>query len=183
VTLVATPDTKCKACGKHFLRSNSFRTVCSGSCVDFFAARVERESKKRAKADKKAEAEQTRARRVALKSRRDWLNEAQNAFNAWVRARDAALPCVSCGRHHQGQYHAGHYLTVGARPELRFTADNVHKQCSACNTHLHGNLILYRVELVKRIGLELPSKPSKARTLLRSFQWMNSRPSATATGY
>ena len=34
--------------------------------------------------------------------------------------RDFDKPCVSCGNYHQGQWHAGHYLTVGARPELRF---------------------------------------------------------------
>jgi hypothetical protein len=143
VTLVASPEAVCRACQKPFLRFRTTQAVCGPRCAT-----------KVVKADKRKEAEDTRARRVALKSRRDWLNEAQKAFNAWVRARDAALPCVSCGRHHEGQYHAGHYLTVGARPELRFTPDNCHKQCSACNTHLHGNLILYRVELIRRIGLE-----------------------------
>jgi hypothetical protein len=156
MTLVASPEAVCRACQKPFLRFRTTQAVCGPRCAT-----------KVVKADKRKEAEDTRARRVALKSRRDWLDEAQKAFNAWVRARDAALPCVSCGRHHEGQYHAGHYLTVGARPELRFTPANCHKQCSACNTHLHGNLILYRVELVKRIGLAA-SKPSKARTRPRS---------------
>jgi hypothetical protein len=55
---------------------------------------------------------------------------------------------------HLGQWHAGHYLSTGARPELRFDEQNLHKQCSACNTHLSGNLVLYRAELIRRIGLD-----------------------------
>ena len=92
-----------------------------------------------------------RAKREKLKSRAQWLKEAQQAFNAWIRLRDADKPCISCGRHHEGQWYAGHYLSTGARPELRFEPLNVHKQCSACNTHLSGNLVLYRAELVRRI--------------------------------
>lgn len=30
--------------------------------------------------------------------------------------------------------------------------DNVHKQCQPCNTHLSGNLIRYRENLIKKIG-------------------------------
>ena len=68
--------------------------------------------------------------------------------------RDEKEACISCGRHHTGQYHAGHYRTVGAAPELRFNELNVHKQCSVCNNHLSGNLIEYRRGLVAKIGIE-----------------------------
>ena len=97
---------------------------------------------------------ETAKRKEKAKSRSDWMKEAQAAFNAYIRKRDEALPCISCGRHHTGQYHAGHYLSVGARPELRFCELNVWKQCQPCNTHLHGNLVLYRAELIRRIGIE-----------------------------
>lgn len=89
-----------------------------------------------------------------LKSRADHLKDTQQAFNAWVRARDAELPCISCGRHHQGKYDAGHYRTVGSNPALRFEPMNCHRQCSPCNTRLSGNIVNYRIELVKRIGAE-----------------------------
>jgi hypothetical protein len=82
------------------------------------------------------------------------MKEAQQAFNAWVRARDAKEPCISCGRHHQGQYHAGHYRTTKACPELRFEPDNCWKQCSPCNTHLSGNILEYRKKLIAKLGLE-----------------------------
>jgi hypothetical protein len=62
---------------------------------------------------------------------------------------------------------AGHYLSTGARPELRFEPLNVHLQCEQCNTYLSGNLINYRVGLIQRIGLaeverlEGPHPPAK----------------------
>jgi len=96
-----------------------------------------------------------------------WLTEAQAAFNAWIRKRDEKLPCISCSRFHSGQHHAGHYLSTGARPELRFDEANVHKQCAPCNNHKSGNAIEYRINLVKRIGgkrvgmLEGPHEPKK----------------------
>jgi hypothetical protein len=156
MTITASPDTRCKWCGKHFIRSTSMRSLCGMACIDAFANQAEREAKKRAKETKKLDAEKTRARRVALKSRRDWLEEAQKAFNRWTRARDAYEPCISCGKLAAawGSWDAGHYLTVGARPELRFTPDNCHKQCVKCNQHLHGNTAMYRIGLIARIGVE-----------------------------
>jgi hypothetical protein len=81
--------------------------------------------------------------------------EAQEEFNRFIKLRDAGRPCIACGRHHDGQWHAGHYLTVGAHPELRFEESNCHKSCQPCNTHLSGNLIEYRKGLLLRYGAEL----------------------------
>jgi hypothetical protein len=148
---------KCKVCTEPFVPRQPMQRVCGVDCAKAEAVRI------RQHAEKKAD----RAKREKLKPRADWLKEAQTAFNAWVRERDDALPCISCGRHHQGQWHAGHYLSTGARPELRFHPDNVHKQCQPCNTHLHGNLVLYRLALIEKIGLdrvewlEGPHEPQK----------------------
>jgi hypothetical protein len=103
----------------------------------------------------RAERKERQAGLLKLKRRADWMKEAQTAFNAFVRARDeaAGLPCVSCGRHHQGQNHAGHFLSVGAHPAHRFNELNVWLQCQPCNTHLSGNALNYRKELIRRIGL------------------------------
>lgn len=108
----------------------------------------------RNKAKKQSEQRKSdRERKQKLKSRGEWLKEAQTWFNKFIRLRDDKLPCVSCGRFHQGQWHAGHYLSVGAHPELRFNELNVWRQCQPCNAHLSGNQINYRKELVSRIGL------------------------------
>ena len=105
-------------------------------------------------AAKKMRAENREAKQ-RIKTRSEWLKEAQAAVNAYVRARDRKLPCVSCGRFHEGQYHAGHYRSVGSAPELRFNTHNIWRQCSPCNNHLSGNLIPFRVELLNRIGAEM----------------------------
>ena len=135
---------RCASCRNDFFPNRPMQKACGIECAQSLA------KKKREKVEKVAD----RQKRESLKSRSQWLKEAQTAFNAFIRARDADLLCISCNRHHDGQWHAGHYLSTGARPELRFDEFNVHKQCQPCNTHLHGNLILYRVWLIKRIGYD-----------------------------
>lgn len=79
---------------------------------------------------------------------------AQASFNAFIRFRDHDHNCISCNRKHDGQYHAGHYRSVGAHPEIRFEELNCHKQCAPCNDHLSGNITDYRINLVKKIGID-----------------------------
>lgn len=141
----------CKACGTKFKPHLSTQKACSIRCaLDLAPANLDRARKAIEHRDKAT----TKARRERLKSKADYMREAQVAFNAYIRARDADLPCVSCGRHHEGQYHAGHYRTVGANPEIRFEPLNVWKQCAPCNNHKSGDIVNYRIELVKRIGAE-----------------------------
>ncbi len=87
-----------------------------------------------------------------LISHKDYVKLFQSVFNTFIRLRDADKPCVSCGVERCEEYHAGHYICTTYQYH-RFNENNVHKQCSKCNTHLSGNLIPYRIELIKRIGL------------------------------
>lgn len=116
------------------------------------------EAKKKAKRLKKESEKQERKaiqkRKAELRPKSWYVKEAQKWFNKFIRLRDSSKPCISCGRNHKGQYHAGHFLTTGAHPELRFEELNCHKQCSVCNNHLSGNLINYRINLIKKIGIE-----------------------------
>ena len=141
----------CKVCRAPFEPRLPMQVVCGIDCARSLAVSV------RGKAEKKAATKQRKAdreRKEKIKTRSELAREAQQALNAWVRLRDADKPCISCGRHHEGQYHAGHYLSVGARPELRYEPLNVWKQCAPCNTHLSGNAVLFRQALVREIGLE-----------------------------
>jgi hypothetical protein len=79
------------------------------------------------------------------------LAKAQKIFNAWIRSRDRDKGCISCGGPVE---HAGHYLSQGHHSALRFNEMNTNGQCVRCNTFLHGNLINYRIGLVKRYGEE-----------------------------
>lgn len=113
------------------------------------------------------EAKEHKERKLKAKTRAQWMRETQALANRYVRLRDANDPCISCNRFHQGQWHAGHYLSTGARPELRFDENNIHKQCAPCNNHLSGNIVLYRKRLIEKIGqekvdwLEGPHEPKK----------------------
>ena len=152
---------KCKVCKADYVPQKMGQRVCSPECALSLAV------SQRGKAEKVARVKERKADKEKLKTRSDWMREAQAAFNLFIRLRDADEPCISCGRHHTGQYHAGHFLSVGARPELRFEERNVHKQCSACNNHLAGNIVLYRKALFSKIAaggvdwLEGPHEPKK----------------------
>ena len=144
---------KCRVatCRASFVPSRMGQAVCSPACAMIDAPRHEPKARKALAA---IERKAIKVRKEKLKSRAEHLKDTQQAFNAWVRERDAKLPCISCGRHHDGQYHSGHYRTVGANPELRFEPLNAWKQCAPCNNHLSGNLINYRISLIQRIGEE-----------------------------
>ena len=157
---------KCRvaACRASFVPSRMGQAVCSPACALIDGPR---HAPKARKALAEIERKDIKVRKEKLKSRADHAKDTQQAFNEWVRLRDADLPCVSCGRHHDGQYHAGHYRTVAANPAIRFEPLNVHKQCAPCNNHKSGDIVNYRIELVKRIGaeavewLEGPHEPKK----------------------
>ena len=138
----------CIICNRLFTKQRMGQKVCGPVC----AGKVAKTSRK---AVVIKERESTKLRKAKLKTKNDWTKEAQIAINAYIRARDKDLSCISCGRYHQGQWHAGHYMSIGARPELRFNENNIHKQCQPCNTHLHGNLLLYRKALILKIGFDM----------------------------
>ncbi|ROQ53640.1 recombination protein NinG [Pseudomonas putida] len=144
---------KCKnpACGASFPPRRLGQAVCSPAC-GLAIAPVNRD--KASKAIDQRERREVKVRKEKLKTRADHLKEAQVVVNQYIRLRDADLPCVSCGRFHDGQWHAGHFRSAGGHPELRFEPLNIWRQCAPCNTHKSGDLVNYRAELVRRIGAE-----------------------------
>lgn len=141
---------KCAVCPTRFVRARPFETWCSPEC----GLAVLRKAQ-----DKAALAAKREHRIAKAKVERigDLKTKAQAAFNAFVRARDAGKPCISCGRPDDGQHqrHASHYKSVGAHPELRFNEDNCHASCSQCNRYDGGGLHAgYLPELLRRIGPE-----------------------------
>ncbi|WP_374377714.1 recombination protein NinG [Pseudomonas fluvialis] len=153
MTLAAKPPRpkKCRVCRETYTPSKPLQVVCSPSCALLHAKQKgERERKAMDKIERKA----IREAKEKIKPRAAYMKEAQSVFNSWVRARDADQPCISCGRHHQGKYDAGHFRSVGSNPALRFEPLNCHKQCVPCNQHKSGNAIEYRIGLVARIGAE-----------------------------
>jgi len=142
-------DKTCKQCKEVYTPTKSLQSVCGYQCAidQSNAKRVKREAKV-AKASRKA----NREARERIKTKAKWLKEVQAVFNKFIRARDHDKPCISCGRHHSGQYHAGHYRTDKS---LRFNEIACFKQCQPCNTHLSGNQVNYRMALVDLLGIDI----------------------------
>ena len=137
----------CKICSKQFNPISSLAKACSPACAVQYAKKV--------RADKQAKADKIRLEE--MKALPQLTKECQQVFNKFIRLRDWGQPCISCGTPHTGaanSFDAGHYRSVGSSPELRFEPLNVHKQCAPCNNHKSGNVVEYRISLVKSIGLE-----------------------------
>jgi len=135
---------KCCICKTEFIPRNSLQKVCGIECGITTANKIR----------VRKERHELAVRKEAIKSRSDWLREAQAAFNAWIRKRDKGNSCISCNRSTGAKINAGHYLAVGSHPELRFNELNNNLQCEHCNTYLSGNQLEYRKGLIAKIGIE-----------------------------
>jgi len=144
---------RCRHCKTVFTPVRTMQAVCSVSCAQKDAERVAAQKAARAN---RAERKSMREAIEKAKTRGTHLKELQTAFNAFIRARDANEPCISCDRPAtwDGQWHASHFRSVGSTPELRFNEFNVHRSCSICNNFLSGNIGSYRPRLIVKIGLE-----------------------------
>ena len=140
---------KCKVCSEKYKPIQPLQTVCGPRCA-LERARINARTKRLR--DTRLE---LKARRAALKSLTEHLNDTQKVFNEYIRLRDAKKPCISCGKDpNRGQRHASHYRPRGPAAQLRFNFLNVWASCAPCNDHKSGNLIPYRVALVEKIGEE-----------------------------
>ena len=143
----------CKVCKAKFTPRASTQVVCSWRCASAYTA------KEKAKRERK----EYREKKEQLKTRREWIIDAQTAFNAYIRERDKNQPCICCGQplvqgSIGGGYDCGHYRSTGSAPHLRFNEDNAHGQRKVCNRYGAGRAVDYRIGLVKRIGIERVEK-------------------------
>lgn len=136
--------TACAACGGAFMRHSSLIRHCSPKCgIKLLALKAKAE---------RAERKDTKAKLDNLQPLSHWLKATEKVFNKFIRVRDAGQPCISCGRSSGCKVNAGHFLSVGSHPELRFDEANVHLQCEYCNGYKGGNAQAYRIKLIERIG-------------------------------
>ena len=141
----------CKSCRCTFEPRTSLQAVCSQKCAQAYVEK-NRDKVERQKATR--ERQERREAKEKLRTRGYYVQQAQIAFNRFIRLRDDKLPCICCGKFRQG-WDAGHYLARSIRPELRFNEDNCHKQAKYCNNYNKGNAAAnYRNGLIARIGLE-----------------------------
>jgi hypothetical protein len=137
-----------KTCRQPFQPRSMTHKCCSPECAQQHVA-AEKAKKDRQERQKGLQ---------ALKTKRDYIRDAQQAFNSWVRFRDmlAGHPCISSGRildWSGNAVDAGHYRSIGSAPHLRFNEDNCHAQSKHDNQWKSGNAVDYRLGLIARIGI------------------------------
>ena len=149
---------KCKVCPSKFSPFSSTQQACSTPCaielVKINTANKERKLHAKAKKNLKDNDKSFQ------------FDKTQVIFNKFIRVRDAGHVCISCQKPPRKK-NAGHYLSRGASPELRFEELNCHLQCEHCNSFKSGNQALYRFNLITKIGqdkvdwLEGPHEPKR----------------------
>jgi hypothetical protein len=183
---------RCPECRQRYQPKKSIQPTC-GKYLCEVAFATKRAAKREARHQDYVADLERRGRAGLLKPVGVARDEAQAAFNTFVRLIDAGQPCISCGTTdpkptHMGQWAAGHYLSVGAAPELRFELRNVHRQCHGCNGGSGQSkardatvTARYRAGLVLRYGqdyvdwLEGPHAPKRYRLedfLAEKAKWL-----------
>jgi len=143
-------------CGEKFRPVRQMQSMCGPTCAQKHAALVNAKKAAKAALDDRRE---TRAKLEALKTRPQLEKDVEEAMNRYVRLRDFAAGCISCGRRFApdaigGSCDAGHFRSKGSAKHLRFDPRNLHGQCKHCNDYLGGNPTGYRLGLIAKIGLE-----------------------------
>ena len=144
---------KCKVCKELFTPRLPMAKVCSLECALSLAALQRCTAEK---IHRELERQAVKAKLEGMRGKGWWVAEAQKAFNAYIRLRDAGKPCICCGRPTAGSPNsvdAGHYRSRGSAPHLRFDERNCHAQLKQCNRY-HFDVAGYRAGLIERIGLD-----------------------------
>ena len=148
---------KCRVCKEAFTPYSSLSVTCSIECaIEHTKDKAEKKLKRDIKLAKQVVRFDLKKRKEKLKSKSDWLREAQIAINKYVRLTDKGKPCCSCDKPDNGQHqrHASHYRSTAACSALRFNLKNIHTSCQQCNTSKSGNLLEYRIRLIDKYGAE-----------------------------
>lgn len=145
-----------RTCRAEFVRPAPFVTWCSPECGAVLAiAKLDKQKRAQVAVERK-----DRQQKLAkFKRKADHVADCQKAFNAWVRFRDRFEPCIDCAKFahdegiHGGAWDAGHYLSRGSHPHLRFDHRNVFKQLKGCNRPGGTTAASFRAGVIARIGL------------------------------
>jgi hypothetical protein len=139
-------DKVCRVCETKFTPFRSTAIVCGWQCANIYAKELNEKKEKKDWQKRKS------TLKKELLSLSDWLKLAQQVFNKYIRERDKNQLCISCQKPPLKK-NAGHFYNANNHYNVRFDERNVHLQCEHCNTFLSGNLISYRENLIKKIGI------------------------------
>ena len=139
-----------KTCRNPFEPRSMTHKCCSPSCAEQFIA-VEK-----ARQNRKERQEGL----AKLKRKADYVREAQTVFNKYRRevCRIAGYGCICCDAPLDwvtpNKVDAGHYLSRGSSPHLKFIENNVWAQRKGCNRPGGTTRQAFRDGMERRIGIE-----------------------------
>ena len=82
------------------------------------------------------------------------LVNVRNVCHTYIKLRDKAKPCISCGNPWNKDFQAGHYYKAETFSTIKFNELNINGQCKQCNLRKDGNFGDYSLNLPRRIGQE-----------------------------
>jgi 5-methylcytosine-specific restriction endonuclease McrA len=151
---------RCKNCKQKFEPVRFNQKFCFDTeCVKVWVSEAKDQNWKKTKKKMKAEIETVQ----------ELMKAAQIVFNKYIRERDKAQSCISCGKTINGVRHASHYLSSGGHSNVRYNEDNVWVSCYKCNVMLSGNQIEYRKRLINKIGSDRVEWLEKNGSLVKKW--------------
>lgn len=133
---------KCHYCEERSVPYGDMRTFCfKNECIEAHNNRTRKAEKRKGLVE------------FNQKDKSYLMKIAKTHCHAYILKRDLGQPCISCGQY-ANRYEAGHYMSAGGNGHIRFDENNIHAQCHRCNCHMSANLTPYRVNLIKKIGLD-----------------------------
>ena len=157
----------CPKCDQDLLIAN-FSSTRAKYCLNCKKI-VELEQKQEMTARALGRSQNKKQKKVEIISKKALKDKVQRVFNKFIRLRDKYKPCISCGVTSQDNWQAGHFWAMGSNGALRYHEENCHKQCISCNTFKSGNLLEYRLGLVKRIGIDRVNALDEMRHDVKKF--------------
>lgn len=165
---MSNPNRKCKKCGKYRPADSGVKFpagwfCCHDHAIEFAREKASKETARKLAKAKVADKQAERAKAASHRKRKlevnrtQHLDRLQKLVNQWVlHVRDADEQCCTCGTSKPGiKYDAGHFLSRGSSPELRFEVTNIHRQCSMnCNGHKSGAKAEYIEFIIAKYGQE-----------------------------
>lgn len=156
---------KCKHCQTEKRAHEGFivgvNWVCSEECgynlsiTALNKTRERSERKARQSQEKKQKSDRARHRnnKKSVKKITAWQQQLRSLVQQYVMTvKDKGAKCSTCSNPVATE--AGHYLSVGSRPELQFELTNIHPQCHECNVYKSSNKAEYDKFILAKYGQE-----------------------------
>ena len=134
---------KCKQCKQPFEPQRPLQYVCSIPCSYEYSKKLQ----------EKKEKEKFKELKEKCKQKRDFLNDLQNEINTIVRLIDNNQPCIATGLNN-GKRNAGHYISRGSNPTIRFNLHNIHIQSEHSNSYKAGDTTRYKEGIINIYGAD-----------------------------